>query len=144
MLIIKIDAVNFEPSQTSFARTFHVFGFAVDAAKLRFLWIAQDPKLRCDDHLVAMSFDSAPEQLFVRVRPVDVGRVEERNAELERALNGGERFFIVASAIKVGHAHATESDCGNDWTAAAEFALFHIKLVRPIIAANSPSPQSSP
>src|SRR5258708_7578885 len=73
-----------------------------------------------------MSLDPAPEQLLVCVRPVDIGRVKECDAELERAMNGRERFFIVASAVKVGHAHATEPDRGNDWTAAAEFALFHI------------------
>src|ERR1700724_1331296 len=61
MLIIKIDNIDIEPAKTSFARFPDVIGFAIDAAKLRLVWIAQNSKLRSDYLLLAMTFNPATE-----------------------------------------------------------------------------------
>ena len=53
-------------------------------------------------NLVAMTtrsrcpLERAAEQLLVRERAVDLGRVEERHAELDRAMDGGDRLALVA------------------------------------------------
>src|SRR6202011_2383307 len=77
MLIIKIDNFDIEPAQTPFARFANIIRFTANAAKLRLDWISQDSKLRRDDHLFAMTFNPATDQLFVRVWPVHVGGIEK-------------------------------------------------------------------
>src|SRR5438132_8491656 len=42
-------------------------------------------------------------------------------------MNGRDRFLIVAAAVKIRHAHATKTDCGNDRAAASKFSLFHVR-----------------
>ena len=49
------------------------------------------PDLRRDHHLVAVARDRLADELLVGERPVHLGRVEERAAELERAVDGGDR-----------------------------------------------------
>ena len=77
-----------------------------------------------------MTLERATEQFFIRVRPVHVGGVEKCDAELERPMNRRHRFLVIASAIKIGHAHAAESQGGNDRAAASKFALFHNRINR--------------
>ena len=50
------------------------------------------PNLVAMTSLVALALDGAADQLLVRVRPVDVGGVEEGDAELERAMQRRDRF----------------------------------------------------
>jgi hypothetical protein len=47
-------------------------------------------ELRGHDDLVAASADRFPHQLFVRVRTVHVGCIEEVDAQVERALDRGD------------------------------------------------------
>jgi hypothetical protein len=42
------------------------------------------------------------------VRAVDVGGVEEIDAELDGAVDGGDRLAVVAGSIEVGHPHAAK------------------------------------
>src|ERR1022692_4020265 len=135
MLIVKINNVDLEAAQTSFAGFPHVIGFSANPAKFRFVRFAQNSELRRDDHFFAMTFYPAAEQLLVCVRPVHVRGIEKRDAELDCAMDCRDRFIIVASAVKIGHAHATESDGRNYRSAASEFALFHIKFGQPRCAA---------
>jgi hypothetical protein len=37
---------------------------------------------------------------------VEIGRVEQRNAGVERRLNRGEALGLVGRAVEVGHTHA--------------------------------------
>src|SRR2546421_12558896 len=111
MLIIQIDAIDLKPPQTSFARFLHVIGLSVDSDKLLLLRIAQDSELGRDDYFLAMGLQHAADQFLVRMRAVNVRRVEESNAEIERAMQRRDRLFFIAGAVKIGHAHATEADC---------------------------------
>src|SRR5438552_2021349 len=88
VLIIKIDYIDIEPAQTSFARFLQVIRLAIDAAKLLFNRVAQNSELGRDDNFFAVTFQGAADQLFVGVRTVNVGGVEKRDPELERAMNG--------------------------------------------------------
>jgi len=130
MLIVKIDNFHVKPPQTSFARFAHIIRFPADAAKCGLIRIAQNSELCRDHHLLAMTLERATEQFFIRVRPVHVGGVEKCDAELERPMNRRERFIVITSAIKIRHAHATESQGGNDWTTPSKFALFHNRINR--------------
>ena len=89
------------------------------------LRIAHDAEFGGDDELVASAFDGASDEFFVDERAVDVGCVEELDAEFEGAVDGGEGFGVVASAIKLGHAHAAQAHGGNGEGACSKFAGFH-------------------
>src|ERR1700719_4217638 len=125
MLIVEIDAIDLQPAQTSFARFLDVIGFAIDSAESWLLGIAQDSKLRREDDLFAMPSQRTADQLFVGVRSINVGGIEKSDAELERARNRSERFFIIAAAIEIRHAHAAETDRRNARSAPSKFSLFH-------------------
>src|SRR5713101_9393580 len=120
MLVVKIDNFHVKPAQTSFACFTHVIGFPADPAKLRLFWIAQNSKLRRNHNLFATTFERAAEQFFIGMRPIHVGGVEECDAELKRAMDCRDRFLVVASAVKIGHAHAAESQGGNYRAAASK------------------------
>src|SRR5204863_6270540 len=125
MLVVKIDAINAEPAQTRFARLLYVVRFAVNSAKSRRIRVTQDSKLCRDNNAMAFAANSASDQLLIRVRTINVGGIEESNPKVDCAIDGGERFRIVVMAIKFRHAHAAESDRGNNRSAASKFSLFH-------------------
>src|SRR5205085_10574568 len=70
------------------------------------------PELGRQDDLVAPTGDRASDELLVRVRPVDLGRVDEVDAEAERALDRADRLGIVLAraGVEGGHAHAAEAE----------------------------------
>jgi hypothetical protein len=41
---------------------------------------------------------------------VDVGRVEQSDARVERSVERGDGFDVVARAVEIAHAHAAETD----------------------------------
>ena len=67
----------------------------------------------------------AADELLVRVRAVDVGGVEHRDAEVERPVDRGDRLRLVAGAVEVGHAHAAEADRPDLEALGAEPARLH-------------------
>src|SRR6266446_8344494 len=126
MLVVKVDNFHAKPAQTSFACFAHVVRLPVDTAKPRLFWVAQNSKLRGNDNLFAMTFQCTAEQFFIGMWPVHVGGVEECDAQFKRPMDCRDRFLVVASAVKIGHAHATKSQGGNNRAAASKFALLHI------------------
>ena len=69
--------------------------------------------------------DGAPHENLVGVRAVDVGGVQEVDAELERAVDGGDRLVVVAGAVELGHAHAAEAEGGDGRALEAQSACLH-------------------
>ena len=75
---------------------------------------ALDPPLRVDgeaelggeNDIVAASLDGAPDQPFVLERAVDLGGVEEVDAELERPVDGCDRLRLIGDAVGPAHTHA--------------------------------------
>src|SRR5205823_4502814 len=126
MLIEEIDAFNAKAAQTSFTCLLHVSRFSVDAAKSGIARSAQNSKLCRENNLIAVSLQNPSDEFFVCVRTISVRRVEERDAEFESAIQCRDRFFFIASAVEIGHPHATETDRRDARSAASEFALFHI------------------
>jgi hypothetical protein len=98
-----------EPLQRALTRAPDVLRAPVDAAVARLLGIDHEPELGRDLELVAAAGDGAPYKLLVRVRAVDLGGVEEGDAELERAIDRLESRRLIATAVGVRHPHATQS-----------------------------------
>ena len=75
--------------------------------------VAHDAELGGDDDPVAPALDRLADEDLVGVRAVDVGRVEERDPEIERAVDRRDAFGLVGRAVELGHAHAAEAEGGH-------------------------------
>jgi hypothetical protein len=71
-----------------------------------------DAELCGQHHVVATIFDGSADEILVGVRTVDLGGVEVRDAEVQRAVNGANRLGVAAGSYVVvaRHRHSTESD----------------------------------
>src|SRR5580765_6639973 len=64
-------------------------------------------------NVVAPALERAGEQLLVHERPIRLCGIEERHAELDRAVDRGDRLALVAllgPAVRKAHPHAPEPD----------------------------------
>jgi hypothetical protein len=76
-------------------------------------------------HLVSVSDNRPPDQPLVAERPVHVGGVQQGDAEVERAVDGGDRLPVVGRPVRLAHHHAAQAYGGDPQTLAAERALLH-------------------
>src|ERR1700730_16417867 len=100
MLVVEINSLNPQAPQAGFAGFAHVIRLAVEPAYRRILWVADNAKLRCEHNLIPLAPDGFADKFFVLVRAVDIGCVEEIDAEFESTVNRGDRFLIVAWPVK--------------------------------------------
>src|SRR5207244_9307660 len=77
--------------------------------------VRDDPELRRQHHLVAVAPDGAAHEFLVDERAVDLGRVEVRDSEVERSVNGENRLGVAAlpDVVVAGHRHGAESYAGD-------------------------------
>jgi hypothetical protein len=122
MLIVEIDVIEAEPLQRCVARRADVRGRAVDAGETA-VRTAHVAELRRQHDVLAPVANRASDELLVRERPVHVSRVEKIHAEIERAMNRGDRLRVVVRAVELRHSHAAEAD-GRDGER-AKLALLH-------------------
>src|ERR1700676_3610627 len=125
VLVIEVDVHDAQPLQTVFAGLPHIVGLAADAADVGITGIADNSELCGQHELVALALDRASDELFVLVGPVNISGVEKGDAEFERAMNGRDRFGVVASGVKLRHAHAAEAEGGNFDAGTSKSAGFH-------------------
>jgi hypothetical protein len=83
------------------------------------------PELGGDHHLVAPPLERPAEQLLVGERAVDLGRVEERAAQLDGAMQRGDRLALVGRAVGLAHAHAAQTDRRYFQPLSPQFAFGH-------------------
>ena len=102
--------------QRAVDRLAHVLRAAVLAQHVLGGVLDHEPALGGQEDVVAAAGDRPADELLVRVRPVHVGGVEQRHAELERAVDGRDRLRLVAlgGPVGPGHAHAAEADPARD------------------------------
>jgi hypothetical protein len=60
---------------------------------------------------------------LVREGAIDLGGVEERAAEFDGAVDGGDRLGLVGWAVGLAHAHAAKADRRDFKALIAQFAL---------------------
>ena len=104
----------------------HIFGPAIDA-KEGAIGCAHVAELGGDHELLPLALDGAADQFLVGAHAIHVGGVEEGDAELEGAVDGGDRFRIVTPGIEVRHAHAAQPHGGH--FERSEIAMMHIGLL---------------
>ena len=137
MLVVEVDGFDSETAQAGFAGLADVVGLAADAANVGIFGIADDTELRREHDFVAAALDGASDQLFVLMRAVDVGGVEEEDSEVECAVNRGDGFGVVESGVELRHTHAAEAFGGNLEASVAEKASFHDHSLRDEVRAES-------
>ena len=107
MLVVEVDHVDAKPPQAGVTAGFHVLRSPVDAKEAP-VGAAHIAELGGDDDMLAIARQTAPDELFVAADPVHVGGVEERDAQLDGAVDGSDRFVVVAPAIELRHPHAPQ------------------------------------
>ena len=77
--------------------------------------VGDEPELGRQHDLVAPVLDRPADELLVGVGPVDLGGVDEGDAEVERPVDGADRLGVVGARPGVGggHAHAAEADAAD-------------------------------
>ena len=111
VLVQQVDPVGLEPPERSLHRFPDVRRSAVEPAA--FLLVDLPAELGRDDRALAPPGQRPPEQRLVGVRSIYLGRIEERHAQLEGAVNGGDGLLVVRRAVGLAHAHAPEPEGGN-------------------------------
>ena len=97
VLVVQIDVVGAEAAQRTLDR-----GADVGRAAVQVAWAAagvrDHAELRGQHHLVAAALERLADEFLVGVRAVDLGGVDERDAEVERAVDGADRLRVVGPA----------------------------------------------
>ena len=109
VLVVEVDRVDAEALQRRLAGRADVLRLAADAEELA-RRSAHVPELRREHDLVAAAGDRLPDEPLVRAPAVHVGRVEEGDSELDRALDRRDRLTLVGGAVELGHPHAAEPE----------------------------------
>src|SRR6185436_9671317 len=73
--------------------------------------------------------DGAAHQLLVGERAVHVGGVDEGDAAVERAVDGGDRFRLAGVLVELAHPHAAEAERRDLEALPAELAVLHGQLL---------------
>ena len=107
--VVEVDRVDAEAFQARLGRPANILGAPVDGTSTGG-GVVDEPELGRQEHSVPTSPDRLPDERLVRVRTVDVGRIEEVHAELERAIDRRERLRLVPRSVALAHPHATEPE----------------------------------
>ena len=92
--------VDAEATQRGVARRLHVLGPAVLADEFA-VGSPHIAEFRGQDDTLALPLDCLPDQDLVRERAVDVGRIEEGDAQIQRPVNGRDGLGIIPAAVEV-------------------------------------------
>ena len=88
--------------------------------------VPQGTELNADDCALSPSAKGLPDQQLVVAHPVVVAGVEQRDARVERGLNGGDALPIVSRTVEIRHAHASETECRDSRPGRAERSRDHV------------------
>src|SRR5437879_13788202 len=128
MLIIEVQDVCPE----SFQRTLNALFDALGPAVLHLLSVLGfDAELGGDHHLSAHWRQRLTNELFVGVRTVDFGGIEERDAAFDgRADERDHRLLVRWETVALAHSHAAEPDGRDFEVTLSQFAFLHWSLLQ--------------
>src|SRR5438132_7139694 len=120
MELIEIDKIGAQAPERVFAGRANVFRPAVWSNRkltrilVIILWVRYDqPAFGSQDDPVTIVPKRFSDQFFVGERPVDVGSIKERDAELHRPPNCRDRFRAVSTSVGPSHRHTTQTNRTN-------------------------------
>jgi len=126
VLVVQIDRVDAEALEAGVAGGANVSGRAVDAAKGCVGFVADDAEFCGEEDFISDTANGLADENFIVTVAVYVGGIEKGHAEIERAMDGSDRFGILTSAIEFGHAHATEAERGDEGAVFTEMTDLHM------------------
>src|SRR6185437_5172986 len=110
--VIQVDVVHAEPGQRRLAGPLDVVVLAADDA-VPVAGGPVDAELRSQLHLVAAARDTAADQYLVVASAVDVGGVDEGDAQVQGAVDGRDGLVPVGGAVPLAHPHAAQALGGH-------------------------------
>ena len=111
---VDVDVIDAESLQRIGDKVLHRRGTAVVAEKA-VDGVAQRAELDADLHAIAAAAgERLADQHFIVAHAVEIAGVEQRNAGVERGVDGGNALAAVGGAVKIRHAHAAEADGRGD------------------------------
>ena len=113
MLVVQVDVIGVEPLERALERRADVGRAAVNVPRA-LARVRDEAELRGQHHLVAPAFQRPPDELLVGEGTVDLGGVDEGDAQVDRPVNGPDRLGViqVIRAVGPGHAHGAKADPG--------------------------------
>ena len=132
VLIEQVDDIGLKPLERGFGYLPDVLWPAVQPSQTSLrLGIDFPSELRGDHHLAPKRSKGFAYKLFVCVRTIDLGRVEERDAAFDGRADQRDHFLLVfGRAVGKAHSHAAEADGRDFQIAFSQFALLHLFLLR--------------
>src|SRR5215471_5397701 len=116
MLVIEVDGVDAESIQAGVATGTDILRLTADAANIGIGAIANNGELGSKENFVAAVANGLADQDLVVAVAVDIGSIQEIDAQFDGAMDCGDRFGVVARAIKFRHAHTPKAKWGNQGT----------------------------
>ena len=112
VLVVEVDVVGAQPAQRALDGAADARRVAAQAAGRDAVLVEREPELGGDDDVVAVRLEGFADDVLVGERPVDLGGVEERDAELDGAADDGDAVGAVGGGgvVGAGQAHAAEPD----------------------------------
>ena len=96
VLVVEVDVVGAEPPQRSLDRGADVGRAAVEVPRAA-AGVRHEAELGRQHHLVAAALDGPADELLVGERAVDLGGVDEGDAQFERPVDGADRLGVVGA-----------------------------------------------
>src|SRR5439155_27077779 len=102
MLVIQVDAVGSEPGQGPLHGGADAGRAAVETPRLA-AGVRDVTELRGQHDLVPAALDGPADEFLVVEGPVDLGRVEEGDTELEGPVDGADGLRLIGGPVAPGH-----------------------------------------
>ena len=123
VLVVEIDVVGLESLQGAVDGDADIGGAAVQAVAAG---VGDQAKFSGQHHLVSPPPQTAGEEFFVDVGTVDLGGVDQGDAEVDSAMDGADGFGVVEARADVGHRHAHSAEAESSNFEIREVSLFHV------------------
>jgi hypothetical protein len=107
-----LSTLKLERKERGGSRMVRKYGPAVHAEEI-FLRVAHVAELGRPHDRGPAAFERAANQPLVLADAIHVRRVENRHAQVERAVEGGDGFLVITRTVKFRHAHAAQPKGGD-------------------------------
>lgn len=128
MLVVQIDVIGRQPSQRTVHGDTDIRGAAVES---RTAGVRDQAELGGQHHLIPPAPQGASQKFFVDIGAVNLGRVDQGDTQVDGAMNGANRFGVVAAGAGVGHRHTHRPQPEAADLQIGEMSLLHRPIVRP-------------
>ena len=114
VLVVEVDVVGAEAPERTFDRGANVRRTAVEIARTR-AGVGDETEFRREHDVVTTVLDGFADELLVGEGAIDLRGVDQRHAEIERAMNGADGLGVVGtrSGVRGRHPHRAETDTGD-------------------------------